>query len=227
MRRGFTLIELLVVIAIIAILAAILFPVFAKAREKARQTSCLSNLKQIDLAWLMYVQDYDEKTPLMYINVPSTNSAGGRTWWFTQLQPYIKNTQLYHCPSYSEGNFPPAGCEDRYNTGYGYNWQWNASNPGWGGDFGWLAASRKIATFQRPAELITFGDSICLGVGVYNNGTGMAATWSDWQHGGAPNAGERHNGGGNYAFADGHVKWQRATSLTENQFCPVAGLPAP
>jgi prepilin-type N-terminal cleavage/methylation domain-containing protein/prepilin-type processing-associated H-X9-DG protein len=230
MRRGFTLIELLVVIAIIAILAAILFPVFAKAREKARQTSCLSNLKQIDLAWLMYVQDYDEKTMPIYINVPPADGTGGpRQWWYPLLQPYIKNTQLYFCPSYSEGNYPGVAgdCEDRYHTGYGYNWQWNNSTPGNHGDFGWFGSYTKIATFQRPAELIAFGDSICLGVGVYNNGTGMAATWSAWQQGGAPSGGGRHNGGENYAFVDGHAKWLRATSLTENQFCPVPGLPTP
>ncbi len=76
MRKGFTLIELLVVIAIIAILAAILFPVFAKAREKARQTSCLSNMKQIGLASMMYAQDYDERLP---------GSCGPRTDWGVPL----------------------------------------------------------------------------------------------------------------------------------------------
>ncbi|HUV85274.1 MAG TPA: DUF1559 domain-containing protein [Methanosarcinales archaeon] len=95
MRKGFTLIELLVVIAIIAILAAILFPVFAKAREKARQTSCLSNLKQISLAVTMYGQDYDERAPwLKYIA-----AWGDGMGWTETINPYIKNQQIYRCPS--------------------------------------------------------------------------------------------------------------------------------
>src|ERR1035438_4951515 len=95
-RRGFTLIELLVVIAIIAILAAILFPVFAKAREKARTASCSNNCKQIGLAFIQYVQDYDEHYP------PYDNDTGGavpRYGWELLIQPYIKNTQAFHCPS--------------------------------------------------------------------------------------------------------------------------------
>ncbi|NPV48150.1 MAG: DUF1559 domain-containing protein [Armatimonadetes bacterium] len=96
MRRGFTLIELLVVIAIIAILAAILFPVFAKAREKARQTSCQSNLKQLVSACLQYAQDYDERLPAVY------RWNGERTicvWWADQIQPYVGNYQILVCPS--------------------------------------------------------------------------------------------------------------------------------
>ncbi|MBC7289450.1 MAG: DUF1559 domain-containing protein, partial [Armatimonadetes bacterium] len=88
MRKGFTLIELLVVIAIIAILAAILFPVFARAREKARQASCMSNLKQLALAMLMYAQDYDE-------NLPLSLTAPGDWWndtWKARISPYVKNT---------------------------------------------------------------------------------------------------------------------------------------
>ena len=90
MRRGFTLIELLVVIAIIAILAAILFPVFAKAREKARQTSCLSNMKQIALAAIQYAQDYDERL----LNYSRSNVGS----WREMAEPYVKNTQLFMCP---------------------------------------------------------------------------------------------------------------------------------
>jgi len=92
-RVGFTLIELLVVIAIIAILAAILFPVFAKAREKARQSSCASNLKQLGLALMQYAQDYDERYPMMYRYMPDLY------WWADVTQPYIKNYQLLVCPS--------------------------------------------------------------------------------------------------------------------------------
>ena len=95
MRRGFTLIELLVVIAIIAILAAILFPVFARAREKARQTSCLANVKQINLGMMMYVQDYDEVTPIYRFS----SSSNPRLYWHQSLTPYLKNEQILRCPS--------------------------------------------------------------------------------------------------------------------------------
>ena len=104
MRKGFTLIELLVVIAIIAILAAILFPVFAKAREKARQSSCNSNVKQIMTAILSYAQDYDETLPRGYYYIPP---GGTNDWlsWAQFIYPYIKNQQLFTCPSYRAGVF--------------------------------------------------------------------------------------------------------------------------
>ncbi len=97
-KSGFTLIELLVVIAIIAILAAILFPVFSRAREKARQASCLSNIKQMVLAGLMYAQDYDELLANGHIG---NNPADLRVvLWFDIIQPYVKNTQILSCPSF-------------------------------------------------------------------------------------------------------------------------------
>src|SRR5271163_926070 len=94
-RRAFTLIELLVVIAIIAILAAILFPVFAQAREKARTISCLSNIKQVNLAFQMYTQDYDE---FMVLGNTSYNNSANAAWWPLLLQPYIKTWDIYRCP---------------------------------------------------------------------------------------------------------------------------------
>jgi prepilin-type N-terminal cleavage/methylation domain-containing protein/prepilin-type processing-associated H-X9-DG protein len=107
-KKGFTLIELLVVIAIIAILAAILFPVFARARENARRASCQSQMKQIALGYKQYIQDYDELYPRAAEGGP--NVAGA---WGNQLQPYLKSTQIFVCPSDSAGA--------NGSTSYGYN----------------------------------------------------------------------------------------------------------
>ncbi|MBW3635184.1 MAG: DUF1559 domain-containing protein, partial [Armatimonadetes bacterium] len=96
-KKGFTLIELLVVIAIIAILAAILFPVFGRARENARRSSCQSNLKQIGLGWLQYAQDYDER--VLPVNQTGNNFAAPRAGWFSIVQPYMKSSQVMTCPS--------------------------------------------------------------------------------------------------------------------------------
>ena len=108
-KRGFTLIELLVVIAIIAILAAILFPVFARARENARRASCQSNLKQIGLGLIQYSQDYDETlvaygyatggTPFL-----ASNPATGNYKWMDAIYPYVKSEQVYNCPSMGKGD---------------------------------------------------------------------------------------------------------------------------
>ncbi len=136
-RVGFTLIELLVVIAIIAILAAILMPVFARAREKARQASCQSNVKNLATAILMYAQDYDERLPA------GSRTSGTLTMrWGGQIQPYVKNLQIFTCPSANQftygGLSGPTG-------GYGYN--------------ACSLNNRSLAEINKPAETIMIGDS--------------------------------------------------------------------
>jgi|UPI000382BD63 prepilin-type N-terminal cleavage/methylation domain-containing protein/prepilin-type processing-associated H-X9-DG protein len=216
-RHGFTLIELLVVIAIIAILAAILFPVFARAREKARQASCSSNIKQLCTAWQMYAQDYDERA------VPANNTVNGagghsRLWTASFLMPYVKNRQLWECPSY-DNIANPGGCEERTRGGIGYTWSWTPIE-GPGGDVGWISF-KKLARLQRPAEFIIFGDATCMGFGPYNNGD-----FNAWKTGAWP-ASWIHNEGANCGFADGHVKWLKPNSIQHNQLCRVSGLPDP
>ncbi|MEN6548330.1 MAG: DUF1559 domain-containing protein [Armatimonadia bacterium] len=192
-KRGFTLIELLVVIAIIAILAAILFPVFAKAREKARQSSCLSNTKQISIGILSYTQDYDECLPYgqmdyaagsAYIiaNIPSTTNPSA-------IVPYLKNTQIAKCPSLAGAS-------------YGYGWSYNHMPYRSGTTTIYTPAS--LGTFNYPSEVMMFADS--------QDGTGARAYVYCPIHqstidGGRGYVGERHNDGANVAFLDGHSKW--------------------
>lgn len=188
-RYGFTLIELLVVIAIIAILAAILFPVFARAREKARQTSCLSNLKQIGLAEKMYEQDYDEVTGT-YIQNASSGVAFDYSW-IDLLEPYMKNTQIFECPSNNE-TYRSGG------VGHAGTYGANISDVGIDGLTGrsYLFCHRKVASFQYPAETGIFADTSGGIYWRYNSTTGAIQAIAFL-----------HNEGANVAYMDGHAKW--------------------
>lgn len=199
-RRGFTLIELLVVIAIISLLAAILFPVFARARENARRTSCASNLKQIGLGIMQYTQDYDEKYPKGAGNTTSTTGN-----WAQVVQPYVKSTQLFQCPSNPnantarDGNDPslPAIC-----GGY-------APNPR-------LIISRQAApsiivqgvgAVDKPSQKILVGELNA----TYNDV--LAPWWSAATIESDAYAG--HLGTMNCLFVDGHVKALRPSAQAE------------
>ncbi len=213
LRSGFTLIELLVVIAIIAILAAILFPVFAQARAAARRASCLSNLKQLGTATMMYVQDYDETYPIVYNGGGSCSHA---EW--PLLFPYIKNMNVFSCPDGGQtgGNSP--GCLStisgipvmpaNFRTHYGYNW--GPLIYAGGGLHGPVQTASNGVSFQSgvsaaaisaPADTFVYADSY----DTYRPTMGL-----DWlldsYNGGQSQSGMRHGGKFNVAFADGHAK---------------------
>ncbi len=202
MKRGFTLIELLVVIAIIAILAAILFPVFARAREKARQASCQSNLKQIGLAYMMYVQDNDETFGHGWPE-PSWSSYWG------QLQPYMKNTQMLLCPSadntacscgFAGGVNDPQYIQSNY-----------IRNPfttvGWYADM----HGKKLAAFDIPAQTILESEGrrswVHFSAWCYSNGADGRNC--------DPSIAARHNGTANCLYIDGHVKSQTVPTAVD------------
>jgi prepilin-type N-terminal cleavage/methylation domain-containing protein/prepilin-type processing-associated H-X9-DG protein len=213
-RKGFTLIELLVVIAIIAILAAILFPVFAQAREKARQTSCTSNLKQLGTAMMMYAQDYDESYPSNWY--PSDGH------WANVILPYIgQGKQLYTggvmiCPSAAFRGWS-------YSMSQALN-RWDAGKNAWVG--------QSMAAVSRPSDVVAIGEVVqvtawkstaaqmetdkgCWG-GENGNGVGdkiLDADSADSTKSCYSMPRYRHSGGGTFVFGDGHAKWMRKGNL--------------
>ena len=211
-QRGFTLIELLVVIAIIAILAAILFPVFARARENARRASCQSNLKQISLSLKQYIQDYDEKYP----NPTTGAGAPGPYGWVDTMQPYIKSMQIVQCPSDTE---PPGtaagvgGFTDYYmNAALGNTA--TASSPIYNqGGVSDAAVENQTLTIlladgsgASPFSTARYRGNGCTAEGASTItkpaycAAGLATTGTIYQ---------RHLEGTNLAFVDGHVKWYK------------------
>jgi prepilin-type N-terminal cleavage/methylation domain-containing protein/prepilin-type processing-associated H-X9-DG protein len=212
-KRGFTLIELLVVIAIISLLAAILFPVFARARENARRTSCASNLKQIGLGLMQYMQDYDET--LVQIH-QAYNSYGdpaniNGTSYADVIMPYVKSEQVFTCPSKTVGGKWQAGLSVTsiaFSYGMAYLSSLPATRLGWTRHNGQLPV--KLAAINRASEIIYIGDS---------HGKPNSSSQYDWaiRLGNAPVGTDqqpdyRHLETANFLFADGHVK-----ALNESQ----------
>ncbi|MBW3635978.1 MAG: DUF1559 domain-containing protein [Armatimonadetes bacterium] len=210
-RPGFTLIELLVVIAIIAILAAILFPVFGRARENARRSSCQSNLKQIGLGIMQYVQDYDERYPLA--NVSDSVLASNVEWlrWMGSTYPYTKSTQVYGCPSSANQN-----TMDLFFQGSGqklvlpgFN-NYGANELIFGNGAGATPTSGKsMAEVQSTALVVVAADATFF---IWNRprritNANFTADVYDPPIDGDPQF-ARHLGGSNLLFMDGHVKFQ-------------------
>ena len=216
--KGFTLIELLVVIAIIAILAAILFPVFARARENARRSSCQSNLKQIALGIMQYTQDYDEYMPI-------GNAGNSGQGWAGPTMPYIKSSQVFQCPSDASVN---ATYPNLYKISYAYNQNLNALQ-------GTLSPV-KISAFSAPtltvnvfevnggtasnsAEIRPTESASPAGSGYYlSNPNGAPGGYATGNMGGrnygAFTSDPRHFDGSNFLALDGHVKWLKGANVS-------------
>lgn len=200
-RRAFTLIELLVVIAIIAILAALLFPVFARARDKARQTSCMSNLKQLGMASLMYAQDYDEMFLPHCLRDLSDFSRPPTAYWFELTIPYVRNEQVLICPSHGGA----VGAHGIVGS-YGYicdGFTLDPNNVNYVGlPFGGIGS---LTAIHHPSEFIMLGETTAA----------LCRVCPHYHNHGPPDAPpvwpvqERHSGGSNYLLYDGHAKWYR------------------
>ncbi|MHB9125425.1 MAG: prepilin-type N-terminal cleavage/methylation domain-containing protein [Armatimonadota bacterium] len=204
-RNGFTLIELLVVIAIIAILAAILFPVFAKAREKARQAACLSHSKQIGLAIMMYAQDYDEMYPGV---TPTYNDYVGKTWAMKMLY-YKKNTGVFKCPN--DSRQPMAILTERPYGRDLCSYAYNCTLAGYDVDGDHPLS---LAEVKSPASVVIIAESGCTYStdGVTCDYNSIAApdyryTFSSRPDGSWAYQAGWHNDEGHFIFADGHAKW--------------------
>ncbi|MBI5830746.1 MAG: DUF1559 domain-containing protein [Armatimonadetes bacterium] len=222
-KSGFTLIELLVVIAIIAILAAILFPVFAKAREKARGSSCQSNVKQIGLGLLQYTQDYDEALP--------QRGGGSVPGWQAVIQPYLKSDQIFNCPSAPALKYngtPASGGYAVNNCGYGINEPplGAARLSGQPGGMWHAMPPMSQAEFPAPAMTIVFGEGdpagCCgdaLGVGLFTyTASGTYPAFGNGWSGGRRSFVGRHMDMGNMGFMDGHVKMVKMDALMLNNY---------
>jgi prepilin-type N-terminal cleavage/methylation domain-containing protein/prepilin-type processing-associated H-X9-DG protein len=214
-KRGFTLIELLVVIAIIAILAAILFPVFAKAREAARKTACINNLKQLGTGIMMYAQDYDETMPSANfggLGATPTYASYGWSYIFVILEPYLKNQGILACPSAPKMMVGPA---PQINVNYAYSEYIYDQGRG----FSSLAALGN--NNYGVASLAILGDSRFSGIfNDWDSGNTGSTTYPTNYLGRvylANNTVPRHEGS-NFVYADGHAKFSPVQSIV----CPAS-----
>ncbi len=237
-KSGFTLIELLVVIAIIAILAAILFPVFAQVREKARQTSCESNMKQLGLAFVQYSQDYDEAMPVPFSFYPGQG-------WAATIYPYDKSAGVFGCPS--DGTAPSVGFSPE---SYAFNTNLYPQNSAWDTYWSGRNSFGKLANYTAPASTVElfevshvqtdngFGwydgmnftqvdnySPTSVGApgqwcGTHPDSAGCNAVYATGAIGGytslalTTNQAGRHNGGSNYLAIDGHVIWLNPSAVS-------------
>jgi prepilin-type N-terminal cleavage/methylation domain-containing protein/prepilin-type processing-associated H-X9-DG protein len=238
--RGFTLIELLVVIALIAILAALLFPVFAGVREEARSATCASNMRQLAIAWRMYADDHDETFPL---TVAHGSPDSRFVYWMEVIDPYVKGgvdrpadgstpvnvgRSIYVCSDYlapAPGQDEAGNPRDAASPAIGryplasyapnsyVSPHWSLLGQRWAGPLGQLGT---LASIGEPTRLVLLGEN-------------HDAYVDNWGEGGANNytrAARRHHGGANYAMVDGHVKWYRGGSpqygITEEREWPGA-----
>jgi prepilin-type N-terminal cleavage/methylation domain-containing protein/prepilin-type processing-associated H-X9-DG protein len=216
LRWAFTLIELLVVIAIIAILAAILFPVFAKARDKARQTQCISNLNQIAKAFRMYSQDYD-----MYMPPTAVSTIPDSPIWSAMVAPYNKNTGLFRCPSDGTGRYVETYAERGW-LPYGYNREWAPFIPS-RNELDWVVQLSRVV---QPSMVVLVTDSVPGDVAQGFVGyivRGNAAPSPINNRGGFS---ARHSDGLNIAFADGHSKWYKAEAVVPQPLSALNNTPA-